>query len=154
MRPENIVPECMRQIGISLLPGNLPERTLLDQMVLHGKVLYFLNQVLPGSPDTLIMGYTPAQQRWCMENEDKVWAMMIEKDMLFSTDPFVINRFIQDGPFTSGLPEESPAMLGRWIGLQIIRAYMKNHTGAGLDELFKLNDSQSVLSSSRYKPGR
>jgi hypothetical protein len=154
MRPEFITPDCMRQAGVALLPPGLPVKTLLDQMILHGKLLYYLDQVLPGMPDTLKTGYTGKQQAWCRENENQIWAFLIDNELLFSTDPFVINKFIQDGPFTSGLPEESPGMLGKWVGLQIVRSFMKNHERTSLQELMKNPDHQGILSTSRYKPSR
>ena len=154
MTPDFIVPECMKQIGIHHLPADLPQRTLLDHMVLHGKLYYFLDHVMPGHSDTLVTGYTPAQQEWCRANEEKVWALMLEGELLFSPDPFVVNKFIQDGPFTSGLPPESPAMLGRWMGWQIVNAYMERYPETSMEELFHLSDSQHILSESRYKPSR
>lgn len=154
MTPGAIVPECMEQIGIRLLPEALPEKTLLDQMILHGKVLYFLDLALPDHSEPLKIGFTPEQIQWCKENEQKMWSLFIEKEMLYSADPVVISRFIQDGPFTSGLPESSPAMLGRWIGWQIIKSFMRTHPKTTVEELFGNTDSQGILSASRYKPSR
>jgi hypothetical protein len=154
MTPDFLLPSCIKQIGISLLPEHLPQKTLLDQMMLHGKVLYFLDKVLPDLPDTLISGFTQAQEEWIHDNEGKVWALLIDDELLYSTDTFIINKFIQDGPFTSGLSEKSPAMLGRWIGWHIIRSYMNDHSGITMQELFKMADSQDLLSKSHYKPPR
>ena len=123
-------------------------------MMLHGKVLYFLDLVLPDLPDTLKTGYTKAQEEWCNENEGKVWALFINDQLLYSTDSYLTGKFIQDGPFTSGLSEKSPAMLGSWVGWQIIRAYMESHHETTLQELFNIADSQELLSQSRYKPPR
>ena len=53
--------------------------------------------------------------------------MMIDQDLLYSSDPLVIRKFIQDGPFTAGMPEGAPAMLGKWIGWQIVRNYMQKN---------------------------
>jgi hypothetical protein len=154
MGPEFLAPDCMKQIAFSLLPGSTSDRTLLDQMVLNGKVLYFLDQVLPDMPDSLKSGYTPSEEKWSKDNERMLWSLLIENNLLYSTDPVMINKYIQDGPFTSGLPEESPAMLGRWIGWQIVRSYMKKNPGTTLKELFGMTDSQQILSDSRYKPGK
>ena len=154
MAPEYIVPESMKQVGMSHLPADLAPRTLLDHMILHGKVLFFLDAVLPSYNDTLKTGYTLAQEAWCKDNEASFWSLLLEDELLFSTDPFVVNKFILDGPFTSGLPKESPAMLGRWTGWQIVRKYMATHPDTGLGGLFAIEDSQRILSESRYKPSR
>jgi uncharacterized protein YjaZ len=113
-----------------------------------------MDRFLPGTPDELKIGYTPDQLEWCRENEKSLWKMMIDQELLYSSDPLVNRKFIQDGPFTAGLPEGAPAMLGRWIGWQIVRSYMKKHSETDLLHLFELSDSQLILSQSGYKPKR
>jgi len=152
MEPRNIIPECSRQIAFSLLPEGLPTKTLLDQMILHGKVLYAMDLFLPETPDSLKIGYTKNQIKWCFDNESELWRLFIDQEMLFRGDVQLNNRFIQDGPFTAGLPDGSPAMLGRWVGWQIVRNYMKKNQGTTLQQLFKSDDSQQILSHSGYKP--
>jgi hypothetical protein len=145
MEPQNIIPECSRQIAFALLPENLQPKTLLDQMILHGKVLY---------ADSLKIGFTKSQLQWCIKNESELWRLFIDQEMLFRSDQALNKRFILDGPFTAGLPEGSPAMLGRWAGWQIIRSYMKRNSGVSLKQLFELTDSQLILSKSGYKPNK
>ncbi|NTV82784.1 MAG: hypothetical protein HGA23_00610 [Bacteroidales bacterium] len=152
MEPQNILPECARQVAFSLLPEDVQPKTLLDYMILHGKILYAMDVFLPATPDSLKIGYTKSQSNWCNENEASVWRLFIDQEMLYKSDEFLNNRFIQDGPFTAGLPEGSPAMLGRWIGWQIVRSYMKKNSGTDLSHLFELDDAQQILSQSGYKP--
>jgi hypothetical protein len=152
MEPQNIIPECSRQIAFALLPENLQTKTLLDQMVFHGKVLYAMDLFLPETADSLKIGYTKSQLKWCFENETELWRLFIDQEMLFRSDAVLNSRFILDGPFTAGLPDGSPAMLGRWIGWQIVRNYMKKNSGITLRQLFELADSQQILSQSGYKP--
>lgn len=154
MERQNIVPECARQIAISKIPTGFEPKTLLDFMILHGKVLYVMDMYLPVTPDSLKIGYTAGQAVWCSNNEANIWRMMIDQDVLYSTESFVNKRFIMDGPFTSGMPDGAPAMLGRWIGWQIVRSYMKKNPGISLDELLTQGDSQLILSNSNYKPKR
>jgi hypothetical protein len=152
MEQENIIPECARQIALNLTPDNQQLNTLLDFMIMHGKVLYTMDRYLPGTHDSLKIGYTEDQIEWCSENEASVWRLLVDQEMLYKSDAFINNRFIQDGPFTAGLPEGSPAMLGRYIGWQIVRSYMKKHSGTELNQLFDIADSQQILSKSGYKP--
>jgi hypothetical protein len=154
MDSRHLVPDCMKQAGMSMLPRDLPQKTLLDQMILHGKLMYFLDLVLPGYPDSVKIGFSGDELRWCQDNDSRIWSLMIENELLFETDPFIVNKFIQDGPFTSGLPEESPAMIGRWIGWQIIRAFVKEQGEIPASELLAIQDSQDILSRSHYKPVR
>jgi hypothetical protein len=152
MEPQHIIPECARQVAFSLLPENTQPKTLLDLMILHGKILYAMDLILPGVEDSLKIGYTINQMNWCFENESSVWRLFIDQEMLYRSDAFLNNRFIQDGPFTSGLPDGSPAMLGKWMGWQIVRSYMKKNSGTDLFQLFEIGDSQLILSKSSYKP--
>jgi hypothetical protein len=152
MEPQNIIPECSRQIAFSMLPQDLQPKTLLDQMILHGKVLYAMDLFLPETTDSLKIGYTKNQMEWCHENEAALWRLLIDQELLFRSDAALGTRFIQDGPFTTGLPPGSPAMLGRWMGWQIVRSYMKKNPGITLKQLFEQSDSQGILSESGYKP--
>lgn len=151
MEKEDILPECAKQVAIYHLPMNPELKTLLDNMILEGKVLYAMDLLLPGTPDSLKIGYTSAQMEWCRGNEKSIWRMMIDKELLYSSDPRTISKFMQDGPFTTGMPDGAPAMLGKYIGWQIVRSYMDKHDIA-LSELFNSTDSQIILNSSGYKP--
>ncbi len=152
MERGNILPECARQITYSWLPDGFIPKTLLDHMILEGKTLYSLDILLPETEDTLKIGYTGSQMEWCAENEKNLWRMLIDQDLLFSSDPMALRKFIQDGPFTAGMPEGAPAMLGKWTGWQIVRSYMKKNTDLSLPDLLKNTDSQKILSDSGYKP--
>lgn len=152
MDKANILPECARQIATSLVPTETEPKVLLDHMILHGKVLYAMDLLLPETPDSLKIGYTAKQVKWCRENEKELWRMLIDQELLFSPDPLVVRKFIQDGPFTAGLPDGAPAMLGKYIGWQIVRSYMDKHREMSLEQLFNAADSQIILSESGYKP--
>jgi hypothetical protein len=152
MEPQNIIPECARQIAFSMQPQNFQPKTLLDQMIVHGKVLYAMDQFLPDTPDSLKIGYTKSQLAWASDNEASLWRLLIDQELLFKNSEALNTRFIQDGPFTPGLPQGSPAMLGRWLGWQIVRNYMKKNPGISLEQLFEQTDSQLILSESGYKP--
>lgn len=152
MEKQNILPDCARQVALSLIPSNTAPKTLLDYMVIEGKVLYAMDMLLPPTPDSLKIGYTASQYDWCIENEKNIWRMLIDQELLYSPDPLVVRKYMQDGPFTAGLPEGSPAMLGKWIGWQIVRSYMQKQRDIELTELFDAADSQIILSQSGYKP--
>lgn len=154
MERQDIIPDCARQIAFSMLPPDFEPKTLLDQMIVHGKILYAMDRFLPDTPDSLKIGYTKSQFEWAGNNEAPLWRLLIDQELLFRNDEGLKTRFIQDGPFTTGLPSGSPAMLGRWLGWQIVRSYMKKHPQLSLEELFKQTDSQLILSESGYKPKR
>jgi len=147
-----ILSDCMKAWAISEYEFNDSIDNLLSNMIYFGKVLYFVRAMLPGEPDTLIMGYSSSQLEWCKMNEEKMWGHLIEKKLLFSSHYLTINKFINDGPFTSAFTQKSPSRAAAWIGWQIVTAYMKNNTGLSLETLMKENDYQKILTLSKYKP--
>ncbi len=152
MDSKHILPDCMREVVSSLIPAGTVPHTFLDYMVLQGKILYLIDLMLPDAADSLKTGYTSQQTAWCKENESNIWVFMIENELLYSTDSFIIKKFLLDGPFTTGFPPESPAMLGAWTGWQIIKSLVKNNKSLTPKELILMNDSQKLLLMSKYKP--
>jgi uncharacterized protein YjaZ len=152
MEKAYILPDCFREIAVSELVSDRHTANLLDMMIYHGKILYFLDAVLPETDDSLKIGYTARQMEWCRDNESNTWAYLIDRELLYSADYHKINKFIMDGPFTSGQSQESPAMIGRWTGWQIVRHYMKKNSNIPLSEMLANPDSQDILRQSGYKP--
>jgi uncharacterized protein YjaZ len=64
----------------------------------------------------------------------------------------VINSYLNDGPFTSEISQESPGRLGIWIGWRIIDSYMRNNKQVSLTALMANGDAQKILEQSQYKP--
>ncbi|MFC3560791.1 gliding motility lipoprotein GldB [Pedobacter jamesrossensis] len=156
--PENIVPRAAETFAHEeLFPEPDANRTLLSKMIFQGKILYFLDQVLPESiTDTTKIGYTANQLGWTQNFESDIWAYFLENNLLYETDYHKIQVYLSDGPFTPGLGEnrESAPKLGVWTGWQIVRKYMKENPKVTLQELMVENDAQKILNQSKYKPKR
>ncbi len=100
MEKEMIPVDVMRALAIMEFPYADSVDNLLNQMIYEGKIQYFLDAILPDTPDTLKFGYTDAQWEWANYNEDKMWAYLVESETLFTTDHMTIRKFIGDAPFT------------------------------------------------------
>lgn len=109
--------------------------------------------MLPEVHDSLKIGYTTQQLQWCIENEPQMWNHLVENRLLFSNKRMDIVRYINDGPYTTGFPIESPPRSGIWLGWQIVREYMKNNKEMTLPELMKNRDYERILNDSKYYPG-
>lgn len=129
-----------------------PGKNVLEKMISKGKHLYFLDALLPNTPDHKKIGYPEEKLQWCIRNERNLWAFMIENELLYASDAYTLRKFFNDGPFTSQFSNDSPARLGEWLGWQIIRAFMKNNPQVTLKQLLKINDPQEILKRSGYKP--
>jgi hypothetical protein len=152
MTREKILPTCMAEVGKYLLSDQKPGNTLLDRMIMEGKILLLQDASLPDIADNIKIGYTPEQLKWCDEYAGDVWKFMIERQLLYSTNPEETQKFIQDGPFTLSFGKDSPSRIGVWMGWQIVRKYMQENKTVTLEQLFKNMDSQSILEKSGYKP--
>jgi hypothetical protein len=134
-----------------MLYGYEQGETFLDRMILNGKILYFLDAMLPFEEDEIKISYTNEQLDWCHSHEANLWQFFIENELLYETEITLINKFFNDGPFTRGF-EGSPARLGSWMGWQIVRAYMNQNPEISLQQLLDETNSQKILSGSDYKP--
>jgi len=147
-----IMPDVVSSFSYRNIP-NLPDRSLVAQMVFEGKQLYAKDLLLPDYTDAEKMGYTPEQIKWCEENEAYMWRYFIENEMLYSDDPKLTTRFMTPAPFSKfylEIDNDSPGRVGAWIGWQMVRSYMKNNN-VSLAELFKVQPKE-IFEKSKYKP--
>lgn len=131
------------------------DQSLLAKMIYNGKILYFMDQVLPENmPDSVKIGYTDKQLGWCQLYEGNIWGYFLESNLLYETDYPKIQVYLSDGPFTPQLGEKrsSAPKLGIWIGWQIVRKYMEANPNVTLQQLMAETDAQQILSLAKYKP--
>lgn len=131
------------------------DQTLLSKMIFNGKILYFLDQVLPESvADSVKIGYTDKQISWSKNYEGNIWGYFLENDLLYQTDMQKIQVYLTDGPFTPGIGEKefSAPKLGVWLGWQIVKRYMEENPKVTLQQLMEETDAQKILTQSKYKP--
>lgn len=128
-------------------------KTLLDEMIYFGKLLYFKDLIIPFKSDADKIGYSEAQIKWSEANESQIWSYFIEKELLYSTDNTLPNRFIADAPFSKfylELDNESPGRIGQYIGWQIVKAYA-NTTGEDLMTILQ-KEPEEIFRKSKFKP--
>lgn len=150
MRPEMLVPSVVKGWLQVHYARDVRDENLLTNFVVTGKVMALLDALLPETDATLKFAFTPQQLKWCEDNEFNVWREIVSKDLLYTKDPKEIDRFMNDGPFTPGLPRESPGHIGEWIGYRMVQSYMKSNPKATFAELFAMQDPQAILKT--YKP--
>jgi hypothetical protein len=152
MAPPYIAPDVMRALYFGNVWTNSKMKTLLDRMIAGGKMLYYLDAVLPEVPDTVKLCYTKQKLDWAIENEKNIWAFLVHDELLYSSDFNTQSNMINDGPFTKGFSKASPSRLGIFLGWQIVKDFMANHPELSLAQLMKTDDSQYILQQSHYKP--
>lgn len=150
--PSQIVSDLASQYAFKSIYQS-ETKTFLDEMIYYGKELYFKDKVIPFKSDAEKIGYTEEDYIWAQENEQYIWENFVEKQYLFDTDTKLVSRFINPAPFSKfglQLDSESPGKLGRFIGWQIVRAYMKNNK-VSLQEMLK-TEPEEIFNNSKYKP--
>ncbi|HZK06903.1 MAG TPA: hypothetical protein VFC92_01765 [Bacteroidales bacterium] len=151
MTPEYLVRDGIHELYLyhfALRPGT----TFLEQAIDKGRQLWFLDAMLPATPDSIKIGFTLAQLEWCRQNEANIWSFIIQNDLLYSSETHVLRKFFADGPFTSDFSTTSPPRIGEWVGWQIVRSFMKKNKNVSPEELFINTQAQDVLKNSGYKP--
>lgn len=152
MKREQIVPQAMKGWLQSMYETQAERKNLLEHMIFEGKILYALDATLRDSPDSVKIAFTSESMQWCQQFEGRVWAHLIETDLLYTTKYMDINKWINQAPFVSGIPKDSPGRLGQWVGWQIVRKYMAKNPETTLEELMTEQDAQLILTGSTYKP--
>jgi hypothetical protein len=152
MEPSQIAPEFARQLAF--LHAGSPDQaeSILEQMVYQGKILHFMDAMMPVLPDTTKIRFTAAQMEWLTEHQRHVWSYVVNNQMLFSSDLKHSKILILDAPFTAVFSEEAPPRMGHWFGWQIVRKYMEKHPETTLQQLLANSDAKAIFEASGYKP--
>lgn len=152
MRKECIPVDVVSAFLFHNLPYTSTQNRLLEQMLYRGKIMYLTAQIFDELPGYEVMGWTQDQWKWCVKNERGIWHYMMDKRDLFKTEHLVISNYLNAGPFTSEISQDSPGRLGIWMGWRIVESYMKHHPEVTLQELMAEGNAQKILEESYYKP--
>ncbi len=152
MHREKIASDCMLAWAMTEYPFNDSIDNTVSRMLYYGKLHFFVKTMLPDEPDSIIMGFSTSQMRFCNKNEKMMWTYLIEQKLLFSSDQMTLVKFTQEGPFTKDFTKDSPGRAANWIGMRIIESYMKGKTINDLKSLMENENYQGILNASKYEP--
>ena len=154
LRPQMLFSDVATAFGRKFVPPP-SERSFLAQMIYYGKLLYLKDLWLPETTDADKIGFTGEELNWAFENEYFIWQYFLTQEYLYSTNSRLKNRFIDPAPYSKfnlDLDNETPGMIGQWIGWQIVRRYMSNNE-IDLNTLMNLS-AQELYHGSGYKPAK
>jgi len=156
MRKKNqkkfILPYCFEAIANNEFGAFDRGNDFLSQMIYKGKIMYFLDVMLPQLPKADKLRFSKIQIAWCEENEKSIWAYFIDNEILYSSDIKKFNSYINYAPFAKGMPKDSPGRIAYYIGGKIVNDYMENNPKLTLEALMQNTQSQEILQQSGYKP--
>jgi len=131
------------------------QRNFLSYMVYYGKILYLKDLWMPNASDAEKIGYLEDDIKWAKENEVEIWRYMIENELLYDSNPKLGQRFLDPAPFSKfnlEIDNESPGMIGRWLGWQMVRSYMEKNE-VSVKQLM-LKSADELFNESKYKPSK
>lgn len=130
------------------------DHSLLEAMIEKGKRLYFIEMTMPALPDSMVAGYTAAQEKWCRESELSIWQFLNDRDLLYQKNYMEQKRYLEESPVTPGMPPEAPGMVPVWTGWQIVRQFaLKKGRNLSLEELIR-TPAMDVFKGASYRPGK
>ncbi|MEA1786759.1 gliding motility lipoprotein GldB [Arenibacter sp. GZD96] len=130
------------------------DRTFLANCIYYGKELYLKELLIPNKTDAQKIGYTDDQLGWAEANEAQIWRYFVERELLYSTDTKLSARFLDPAPFSKfqlAFDNESPGRIGRYMGWQIVRAFMAQNNTLSLTQMLSLPATE-IFEKANYKP--
>jgi hypothetical protein len=141
----------MKNILDDMFPLQDAGAPLCEQMVEAGKRLYFLKQVQPNAPDSIVTGYTSAQLEGCYKSEKDIWSFFVQNNLLYQKDPSLIGDYMTDGPNTAVFGDGSPGFIGQFVGYRIVEAWLQKNKALTLDKVMR-TPAKIIFEQAKYKP--
>jgi len=136
--PEYIVVNSLQNILNDYDPLAINGKQLIEQMIEIGKRQYILNQCMPTASDTLLLGYTSNQLKAIQENKSDIWSFLSSQNRLFSVDPSLTTAILKEAPYNDYFGEDIPGNVGKYIGYEIVKSWMKQQEGKLKNDLNQL----------------
>lgn len=146
-----IVPAVMLLYANNFLKEDLSDQTMLADMIYYGKKFYFAKQMMPCAPDSLLVWYSGQQLADVEENKDVIWFHLLNNELLYNTNHFEKQKYMDERPNVAEIGEKCPGRIGSWVGWDITRAYMKTNPSISLQDLMANPDAKDILTQSKYK---
>jgi hypothetical protein len=100
------------------------DENFASEMIRWGKLIAILDILLPEQSTATKLRYSQSSYDWAVASEAKFWEYLVEQQLLFKTDQELNMNLLNEGPYSIGLPQESPDRMGRFLGYQIVKQYL------------------------------
>lgn len=153
MTPEMILPDLAKSLASFECNRYYNDKgTLLDEIIIFGKMLCLSKAIAPEIDDSTLLSYTDEQFLWAQKNEWNTWKVLADNRTLYNTQRREIDRWFNEGPFTGapGISQNSAPQLGAFIGWRMVTQYAAKHPELTLENLLSISDSRKFLET--YTP--
>jgi len=137
------------QIGVSFPIGDTGV-TVLSAMLREGAVIHALMSTVSGASLADAGGWTQEEVEWMEANERLMWEALVDKNLLYSTDPMDVRRLVGSAPSTPLINANAPGAAGRFLGYRIVSSYLAGNPSAQVEQLLSegfWNSRKSLIES-------
>jgi hypothetical protein len=149
--PEYIVPMAVRYLSNSYNKTDQGDQTFLGDMIYFGKSLEFTKQMMPETPDSLILGYSGKELDNTWAAQDLIWAHTVEKTLLYNKTPQIKEKYLGERPNVPEIGPACPGRIGQWLGWRILKRYMNENPKLTFQEVMAKPNSEEILRLSGYR---
>ncbi len=149
-----IVPSVMLLYGIDSKYNktDASDKSVLADMISYGKAYYFAKHMLPCVADSVFIGFTSDEITSAAENENLIYARLIDNEVIYSTSHDIKQRYLGERPKTLEIGERCPGRIGQWVGWKIVDSYAEHNPGKSLPQLMTSRQSTAFFRDSHYRP--
>jgi hypothetical protein len=150
---EYIIPNIILHLSKYFNEQDPMDETFLADMIFYGKSYVFTQSILPCTEDALLIQYKPEVLTEVRENEEIIWASLLENELLYETNHFVKKKFLEERPSIPEIGTKCPGRIGAWVGWRVVISFCNENASIDIPDLMKMKDAESIFRESGYKPG-
>ena len=147
-----IVPATMLLYADRFLRENRKDNTMSADMIYYGKKYFFAKNMMPCTPDSLLIWYDSDELANVEENKKLLWYYFLENELLYETNHIVKQKYMDERPNVFEIGNKCPGRIGAWIGWEIVKEYHQKNEELSLQEIMANPDAQDILNKAKYNP--
>jgi hypothetical protein len=144
-----LVPYIVNFIGAKYIRMNPADKSFVADALFYGKSFEFTQQMLPNTPDSLIIGIQGIRLAKTEASAGAIWDHVVSNKLLFEKSEFKKSKYLDERPSVPEIASECPGMVGRWLGWKIVKNYTKK-TNIPLKDLLQNPNAQEIFTRSEY----
>ena len=150
---EYLVANSVQNIINDIVPVPKLNGSLLDEMIEAGKRQYVLNACIPQAPDSVKFGFTTLQLNALRQQESTIWNYILHAKLTYSNLPSDIRSLMQEGVYSDVFGESIPGNAGKYIGYQIVAAWMQQKAQKEISmEALLRTPNDRLFAAAAYQP--
>ena len=147
-----IVPAVLLLYADRFLKEDPADQTMVADMIYYGKKYLFTKNMMPCTPDSLIVWYDGSELANVEENKNLLWYHFLENELLYETSHILKQKYLDERPNIYEIGNKCPGRIGAWLGWDIIREYQNQNPSVSLTQLMANPDAKEIFNEAKYNP--